>query len=123
MQTDSGERGRLVYKIVQKDEWEAAQRAGVYHGSADDRRDGFIHFSAAHQLQGTASKHFRGQSGLILVGFRTGDLGEALRWETSRGNDLFPHLYEALQTSLAVAVHELQLDGGGVPVIPEIATT
>lgn len=118
----SCERGSLVYKIVRHDEWGAAQRTGAYHGSADDQRDGFIHLSAAHQLQGTAQKHFRGQSGLVLVGFRTDDLGEALRWETSRGNDLFPHLYGPLRTELAVETYELQLGEDGVPILPEIAT-
>lgn len=123
MQSDGCKRDGLVYKILRKDEWEAALRAGAYHGSADDQRDGFIHLSAAHQLQGTARKHFRDQSDLVLVSFRTNDLGQELRWETSRGNDLFPHLFAPLPAELAVEAHELPLGEDGVPVVPEIAAS
>lgn len=123
MQSDGCKRDGLVYKIVRRGEWEAARRAGAYHGSADDQRDGFIHLSAAHQLQGTVRKHFRGQSDLVLIGFRTNDLGQELRWETSRGNDLFPHLYGPLPAELVVEAHELPLGDDGVPILPETATT
>jgi len=111
----------LVYKILRKEDWQAAQRTGAYHGSADDRRDGFIHLSAAHQLQGTAAKHFRNQADLVLVSFKASDLGPGLKWETSRANDLFPHLYESLPAGSAVECHELELGEDGVPVIPEFA--
>lgn len=123
MQSHGCKRDGLVYKIVRRDEWEAARRAGAFHGSVDDKRDGFIHLSAAHQLHGTARKHFHGQSDLVLIGFRTNDLGQELRWETSRGDDLFPHLYGPLPTGLAVEARELTLGEDGVPVVPEIAAS
>lgn len=123
MQPRSRERDGLVYKIVRAEEWKAAVAAGAYYGSADDRRDGFIHLSAAHQLQGTAQKHFRGQKELMLIAFRATDLGESLRWEKSRNGDLFPHLYGPLRTGLAFETHELRLGEDGVPIVPEAITS
>lgn len=108
----------IVFKICTADEWAAACRAGGYAGSPADARDGFIHFSAAHQLAGTAEKHFRGQAGLLLVAVDAARLGPALRWEPSRGGDLFPHLYSRLDPAAAVWTRPLELDTDGVPMIP-----
>ena len=88
-----------VFKICDREAWQAAEKAGVYHGNADDRRDGFIHLSAEHQVTGTLEKHFTGRADLLLVAIDTGALGSALRWEPSRGGELFPHLYGALPLS------------------------
>jgi uncharacterized protein (DUF952 family) len=102
---------RIVYKILAGPEWRAAEAAGVFTGSAADRRDGFIHLSTARQLPGTAAKHFAGQRDLLLIGFREGKLA-ALRWEPSRGGELFPHVYGEIATRLAVSVQPLPLELG-----------
>src|SRR5690606_31308677 len=75
----------VVYKILAQADWEEARRIGHYLGSRDDLRDGFIHLSAAHQLAGTAARHFRGIADLVLVALDAGQLGSALKWEPSRG--------------------------------------
>lgn len=113
----------IIYKIMPERDWTQASGAGTYSGSADDRRDGFIHFSAAHQLRETAGKHFAGQRDLVLVAVDTAALGPALRWEPSRGGDLFPHLYGTLDVSAARWSVALPLDENGIPVIPEDATS
>ena len=77
-----------IYKICEQAHWRAAEAAGQFRGSAVDARDGFIHFSTAAQLAETASKHFAKAADLML--------GAELKWERSRGGDLFPHLYAAL---------------------------
>ena len=109
---------QFVYKVLPRSEWHDACRTGSYAGSADDRRDGFIHLSLREQLPGTLSKHFRGQGDLVLVQFVTDTLGDALRWEASRGGALFPHLYAPLPTDNAIAVHDLQLIDA-VPALPK----
>lgn len=109
----------MIFKIVEREAWHAACREGTYRGSADDVRDGFIHLSAAHQVRGTAAKHFKGVQDLLLVAVDETALGPALVWETSRGGDLFPHLYNFLSTASALWEKPLALDGDGVPVIPE----
>ena len=85
----------LVYKIVATEEWTEAEAAGVFTGAAVDRADGFIHFSTAEQAPETAAKWFAGRDDLTLAAIDAEALGDALRWEPSRGGALFPHLYGA----------------------------
>ncbi|MDB4977118.1 MAG: hypothetical protein JWN48_5459 [Myxococcaceae bacterium] len=97
----------LVYKIAPRDEWEAAVSEGVYRGSRDDQRDGFIHFSLKSQVGKTLLRHFAGQHDLLLISFDPDALGEALRYESARDGQLFPHLYGPLDPSLALEIVEL----------------
>jgi uncharacterized protein (DUF952 family) len=109
-----------IYKICSRSEWTAAVEAGVYEGSRVDHADGFIHFSTASQLRGTAGKHFAGQTDLVLVTVDGALLPEtALRWEPSRGGDLFPHLYAPLPVTAAVAVDPLPWREGEGHQFPE----
>ena len=78
-----------IYKICPASAWREAERQGVFRGSADDMRDGFIHFSTAAQVGETARKHFFGQTGLFLIAIDVDALGEALRWEPSRNTSCF----------------------------------
>jgi uncharacterized protein (DUF952 family) len=94
---------KLIYKICAQAEWDAALAAGSYTGSADDARDGFIHFSTAEQVAPTAAKHFAGRSDLVLIEVDAAQLGPALRFEPSRGGALFPHLYGALPLHAVVS--------------------
>ena len=82
-----------IYKICRPDEWATAERDGVFRGSPDDRRDGFIHFSTASQVPGTVERYFAAEEGLLLIAIDSQALGSALKWEPSRGGALFPHLY------------------------------
>lgn len=106
-----------VYKVLAAPDWEAAQNKGAFEGSADDVRDGFVHLSAAHQLAGTLAKYFRNRDDLLLVAFPVQALGPALKFEASRGGDLFPHLYAPLPTALALWQRPLALGADGVPVV------
>lgn len=111
-----------IYKICPAAAWREAERQGAYRGSADDARDGFIHFSTAAQVAGTAAKHFAGQDDLVLVAVSAEALGAALRWEPSRGGDLFPHLYAELSPGVATRVMALTLGADGSHLIPELAS-
>jgi uncharacterized protein (DUF952 family) len=91
----------LIYKICDAAAWSEAEARGVFYGAAIDLKDGYIHFSAPHQLRETAARHFAGQAGLLLVAFEAERLGPALVWEPSRGGDLFPHLHGPLDPALA----------------------
>jgi uncharacterized protein (DUF952 family) len=106
-----------IYKILTRAEWAAAQAAGRFDGSAVDLRDGYIHFSTAAQAQETARRHFAGQPGLVVLELEADDLGPDLRWEPSRGGDLFPHLYVALPVERVLAVRDAPLDAEGAPQI------
>lgn len=105
----------LIYKILSRAEWDAAKAVGRFEGSAVDFADGFIHLSAADQAQETAAKWFKGQESLVLLAIEAEPLGEALRWEASRGGALFPHLYRPLLTSEVTREADLNLDADGAP--------
>ena len=86
----------LIYKIFRHSEWKAFLDAGETAGAPVDLADGFIHFSTADQASETAAKHFAGEADLMLAAFEAAALGEALKWEPSRGGQLFPHLFRPL---------------------------
>jgi len=111
-----------IYKIAPASLWAAAARAGTFDGAPVDVADGFIHFSTAAQARETARKHFAGQSDLVLVAVAAAPLGDALKWEPSRGGALFPHLYAPLPVSAALSVRPLPLDADGAHVFPDDLT-
>lgn len=110
---------KIVLKIVAVREWSKATTSGIYAGSPDDLRDGFIHLSSQHQLRGTLEKHFKDKGDLVLIAFEVATLGSQLKWEQSRGGDLFPHLYGNISVSGALWQRVLQNDENGVPQIDE----
>jgi len=108
----------LIYKICPEPLWRRAEGAGVFSGAAVDLQDGFIHFSTAAQVGETAAKHFGGQTDLLLVAVDAEALGPGLRYETSRGGALFPHLYGPLPLAAVRWVKPLPLGAGGRHVLP-----
>jgi uncharacterized protein (DUF952 family) len=109
-----------IFKICTATEWRAAEAAGAYRGSAVDRRDGFIHFSTAEQAEETARKWFAGQRDLVMVAVDAAALGDALKWEPSRGGALFPHLYGALPLAAVHRIDPLPLDDSGQHIFPKL---
>jgi uncharacterized protein (DUF952 family) len=86
----------LIFKIFRAPEWATLRKTGATPGAPVDVADGFVHLSTAAQVAETAAKHFAGETDLFLLGLETDTLGEALKWEPSRGGALFPHLYRTL---------------------------
>jgi uncharacterized protein (DUF952 family) len=109
-----------IYKICSEELWRDAQRAGRFRGAPLDERDGFIHFSSAAQVAETAAKHFAGATGQVLVAVDASKLGP-LKWERSRGDDLFPHLYGALSLDAVLWTVPLTLGPDGRHIFPELA--
>ncbi|MEM1276998.1 MAG: DUF952 domain-containing protein [Pseudomonadota bacterium] len=102
----------IIYKILTADQWADLQAAGETSGAPVDQADGFIHFSSADQLRETAARHFAGQDGLWLLAYRADAMAE-LRWEPSRGGDLFPHRYGPLSMAGLIRASELPLGPDG----------
>jgi uncharacterized protein (DUF952 family) len=109
---------RMVYHMCRSDAWKDAVKAGAYHGSPQDRADGFIHFSTAEQAAESARRHRAGEHGLVLVGVEDNALGARLRWEPARGGELFPHLYGPLDPAEVASVHPLPLGPDGLHRFP-----
>lgn len=93
-----------AFKILTAEQWAQFEADGVFRGAPVDLADGYIHLSAADQLQGTLDKHFAGQQDLVIAEVDLGVLGEAIRWEVSRGGALFPHCYADLPLSAVLKV-------------------
>ncbi len=106
-----GEIMQFLFKICTITEWTMAEAAGVFTGAPLDHADGFIHLSAGHQVRETARRHFAEGQNLVLVAFADGDL-TGLKWEASRGGDLFPHVYGAIPVGAARWVQPLPLQAG-----------
>ena len=106
-----------VYKVLTQAEWERAQQRACDPGAPIDVRDGYIHLSTKAQLSETLRLHFKGQEPLTLLAFEADELPE-LRWEPSRGGDLFPHLYAPLEVHKATQRWTLMCDPLGVPTPP-----
>ncbi len=104
-----------VYKVLPRAEWIAAQDAGSFAGSPIDLRDGYIHLSTARQAPETARLHFAGQDGLVLLKLAAEPLDGRLKWEPSRGGQLFPHLYGLLDPREVDSVQPLELNAEGWP--------
>ena len=102
----------LIFKIFRTDEWNTLRAQGETTGAPVDVADGYIHFSTAVQAAETAAKHFAGQDGLFLIAVETETLGDALTWEVSRGNALFPHLYRTMTLEDVVWAQPLPLQDG-----------
>ena len=103
----------MIYKLFRGPEWQELQRAGTTRGAPIDIEDGYIHFSTASQVAETARRYFQGVDGLMLISVEAEGLGDALKWEPSRGGDLFPHLYRELRLSDVASAVELRRDGEG----------
>jgi uncharacterized protein (DUF952 family) len=111
---------KTIYKIADATAWREAESAGHFAGAAVDHRDGFIHFSTAAQVYETATRHFAGVADLVLAAIDATALGAALKWEPSRGGDLFPHLYGPLPMTAVRWVRPLRLDAQGRHLFPEL---
>ncbi|MGO9005080.1 MAG: DUF952 domain-containing protein [Beijerinckiaceae bacterium] len=112
----------LIYKITSAALWREAEAKGEFGGAPVDLADGYIHFSTAGQVRETAAKHFADRDDLLLVAADPQKLGPALRYEPSRGDALFPHLYDALRLNAVVWVKALGRDADGAHIFPDLAS-
>ena len=111
-------RPQTAYKVLTADEMAALERDGTFAGAPVDVADGYIHLSTADQLTATIDKHFAGRSDLHVAAVDLGSFGESLKWEESRGGELFPHLYAPLLLETVIAYGPLERDDDGAVKLP-----
>lgn len=109
----------MIYKLLLPQEWAELQARCVFEGSAADRKDGFIHFSAPDQVRETASKHFSAAPKLVLAEVDPARLPKPPVWEPSRGGRLFPHLYASLPLAAVTRTWSLSIEPDGSRRFPD----
>ena len=107
-----------AYKVLTSEQMDVLLRDGVFAGAPIDLADGYIHLSAADQVTETVDKHFAGQSGLHVAAVNLAALGDAVKWEPSRGGQLFPHVYAALPLAACTAHGPLARGADGAVLLP-----
>jgi uncharacterized protein (DUF952 family) len=109
---------RIAYKVMSAAELEQMQRDGLFRGTQVDLADGYIHLSCGSQLAATLERHFSGIDGLILAAVDLSRFGDAVRWEPSRGGQLFPHIYGVLTIDAVVSAAPLKRAADGTVELP-----
>lgn len=109
-----------AFKVLTGEQMTALEKDGSFAGAPVDLADGYVHLSTFDQLTETVDKHFAGQDDLHVAEVDLAALGDAVRWEPSRGGQLFPHLYAPLTLDVVVAYGPLHRDAAG-KVQPPIA--
>lgn len=109
-----------IYHLARKAGWRDAERSGVYEGTAEDRADGFLHFSTGTQVAESAARHRKGETDIVLIAVDSDGLGDALRWEPARGGELFPHLYGSLPLDSVLWSRPLPLGNDGLHHFPAL---
>tara|TARA_B100001559_G_C16032988_1_gene408864 strand:- start:92 stop:463 length:372 start_codon:yes stop_codon:yes gene_type:complete len=109
----------LIFKIIDKEEWQKAKQAGTYNGSEKDKKDGYIHFSDQDQVPETLKKYYKNKENLVLLKVNAFKLKNLL-WEQASNGDMYPHLYSPLDTKNIEDEFELPLNDDGTHKLPEI---
>ncbi|MGV3489912.1 MAG: DUF952 domain-containing protein [Devosia sp.] len=110
---------RHVYKVASREVYETSLEQGEFVGQPIDLADGYIHLSTGPQLRETIRLYFAGLDKQVLFAVPVAPLGDELRWEASRGGDLFPHLYGDLPMALVSHVLDLDVPADGIVELPE----
>lgn len=108
----------IAFKVLTADQKDGLETDGIFQGAPIDLQDGYIHLSDSEQLAGTLDKHFSGKSDLFIAAVDLSLLGEIVRWEESRGGQLFPHIYGPLPLSAVAAIYPVERDSTGHVIHP-----
>jgi uncharacterized protein (DUF952 family) len=108
----------FAFKLLRPEEWTNWRESGVFLGAPVDLTDGYIHLSAREQVRETAAKWFSDVDPAILVMVDLPPLGDAVRWEVSRGGALFPHVYASIPSSAVAGHSKLRLGPDGKHIFP-----
>ena len=106
-----------VYKSLSAQDWAVAEQLG-HSQTALDEGDGYVHLSTREQVHETLRLHYAGQDQVRLLEYIVEEMGLPVRWEESRGGELFPHLYATLYINAAKRSWILRLDADGIPELP-----
>ena len=107
-----------AYKVLTGPQLAELLGSGSFMGAPVDLVDGYIHLSTEMQLAETLQRHFAGEGDLWIAEIDLIALHENVRWEPSRGGQLFPHVYGELPLSAVLAHGPLEWGADGAVVLP-----
>ena len=111
----------IAYRLSTRERWAEVMMEGQFSGEAIDKESGFIHLSAAHQIEDTLLKHYDGHDRLVLVEINLKALGTTVKWEKSRGGDEFPHVYGVIPATAVNGFRLMRRNEEGAWVLPQEA--
>ena len=84
---------KFVYRILKPNEWNEFKKKNFFYGNSNDIDSGFIHLSTKQQVEDTVKIHFKDCKEVVVLKLDVSEINENLRWEKSRNDSFFPHLY------------------------------
>ena len=102
----------LIVHICSSDEWQAAQKTGVYRSASLDV-EGFIHCSRPDQVVEVANRYYINRTNLLLLWVDPSRLEVELRWEAS-DESIYPHVYGPINIDSITRVSKLLPDEEGI---------
>lgn len=106
-----------IFHISQRTLWEQAKSTGIYYGDTLDS-EGFIHCSTRLQVVRVANWLFRNRQDLILICIDPSKVKPEIRYEVAEGEELFPHIYGALNIDAVSEVIDLKPGADGLFELP-----
>jgi uncharacterized protein (DUF952 family) len=98
---------KRIYHITSANEARVAQGSGEY-APRDFQREGFIHCSYEHQVQGVIGRRFQGRTDLVLLEIDPAQLScKVIDENLEGGTELFPHIYGHLPMTAVVHIKQL----------------
>lgn len=83
----------FVYRVMLNNEWDEFKKKKKFFGNKLDIQSGYIHLSTKSQIKNTIEKYYKNEDSIIIFKINVKDIAKNLKWEISRNNQLFPHLY------------------------------
>jgi uncharacterized protein (DUF952 family) len=109
----------MIFHITKREAWDSARASGNYRPERFPI-EGFIHCSTRDQVIQVANARFRGQAGLVLLSIDTDKIAPEIVYENLEGGQqLFPHIYGALDIDAVVRVDSFEPAADGCFSLPD----
>ena len=93
-----------IYHIVLPEVWAAFD--GDLYASESLGSEGFIHCSFAEQLDAVLQRYYSGAERVVIIEIDTDRLLSPVRAEPSTNNEIYPHIYGAINRDAILRVEE-----------------
>ncbi|TCZ79901.1 DUF952 domain-containing protein [Paenibacillus albiflavus] len=103
----------MIYHIIERDTWKVVRTSSSYSPSSIEQ-EGFIHCSTREQVIPVANSLYLGKHNLLLLGIMEELVQSKVVYEDLYNlNQLYPHIYGALNLDAVSNIYQLQIDADG----------